>query len=130
MGGWNVLLMLKTFQPHSKRKCIPTAFQLHSNCVLNIRITFHQHLKRSNRILGHSNLKTCQIARELRSNNVERGFGAIFVQQSNCTPTAFEVFQLHSNSILSIPAVFQLHSSCILELMHWNMQESFEVGSK
>ena len=106
VGGWNVLLMLKTFQLHSNRKCIPTAVQLHSNCVLNIRMTFQQHLECSNRILDdswarqHNNLP---IARELRSNNVERGFGAIFVQQSNCTRTAFEV---HSKSSCCIPTVF------------------------
>ena len=111
--GWNVLLMLKTFQLHSKRKCIPTAFQLHSNCILNIRMTFQQHLKRSNRILGHSNIKTCQIARELRSNNVERGFGAIFVQQSNCTRTAFEVHSKSSSCILTVFQVFLLCSNYI-----------------
>ena len=99
VGGRNVLLMLKTFQLHSN---IPTAFQLHSNCVLNIRMTFQQHLKRSNRILGHSNIKTCQIALELCSNNVERGFGAIFMQQSNCTRTAFEVHSKSSSCILTV----------------------------
>ena len=84
--------------------CIPTGnvFQLHSNCILNIRMTFQQHLKRSNHILGHSNIKTCQIARELRSNNVERGFGAIFVQQSNCTHTVFEVHSKYSSCILTV----------------------------
>ena len=99
VGGWNVLLMLKTFQLHSKRKCIPTAFQLHSNCVLNIRMTFQQHLKRSNRIFGHSNIKTCQIARELRSSNVERGCGAILCSN----PTAL---LLHLKCILNLPAGF------------------------
>ena len=66
-------------------------------------------------ILGHANITTCQIARELRSNNVERGFGAIFVQQSNCTRTAFEV---HSKSSWNVVGM-QLE---VLECS-WNIQE-------
>ena len=82
------VLCPKTFQLHSKRKCIPTAFKLHSNCVLNIRMTFQQHLN--------------QIAHELCSNNVEHGFGAIFVQHSNCIRTAFEVHSKSSSCILTV----------------------------
>ena len=68
-------------------------------------------------ILGHANITTCQIERELRFNNVERGFGAIFV----LNPTALVLhlkyilnllaaFQQYSKYSYCIPTTFELHS--------------------
>ena len=113
--------MLKTFQLHSKRKCIPTAFQLHSNCVLNIRMTFQQHLKRSNRILDdswarqHNNLPNCHVSYVPTTWNVDLG------QYSCSNPTALVLhlkyilnllatFQQYSKYSYCVPTTFELHS--------------------
>ena len=121
VGGWNVLLMLKTFQLHSNRKCIPTAFQLHSNCVLNIRMTFQQHLKCSNRILDdswarqHNNLPNCTwVTFQQRGTwiwgNICAANPTALVLHLKYILNLLAAFQQYSKYSYCVPTTFELHS--------------------